>query len=132
MCAEITGISKNTLYAITKRDSVNVRVKTVEKISKALEIPVATLLGCDKNGEMSDIDKLAYEKMKKEDIPIKVDNTTVTFDKVMKSISKSIADSIVIDTIAAHHDNENWTEEELREIEEFKKFVLSKRKTKED
>ncbi len=33
-----------------------------------------------------------------------------------------------ITTIAAHHDNENWTEEELKEIDEFKKFVLSKRK----
>ncbi len=33
-----------------------------------------------------------------------------------------------IDTIAAHHDGEDWTEEELKEIDEFKKFVLSKRK----
>lgn len=33
-----------------------------------------------------------------------------------------------ISTIAAHHDDENWTEEELNEIEEFKKFILSKRK----
>lgn len=32
-----------------------------------------------------------------------------------------------INTIAAHHDEEDWTEEELNEIEEFKKFVLSKR-----
>lgn len=30
-------------------------------------------------------------------------------------------------TIAAHHDGEDWTEEELNEIDEFKKFVLSKR-----
>lgn len=35
-----------------------------------------------------------------------------------------------IHTIAAHHDGEDWTEEELNEIEEFKKFVLSKRKNK--
>ena len=33
-----------------------------------------------------------------------------------------------IETIAAHHDNEDWTEEELEEIEAFKKFVKSKRK----
>ena len=32
-----------------------------------------------------------------------------------------------IHTIAAHHDDENWTEEELQEIEDFKKYVLSKR-----
>lgn len=32
-----------------------------------------------------------------------------------------------IQTIAAHHDGEDWTEEELAEIEQFKKYVLSKR-----
>lgn len=35
-----------------------------------------------------------------------------------------------IHTIAAHHDGEKWTDEELDEIEEFKKFVLSKRNQK--
>lgn len=33
-----------------------------------------------------------------------------------------------IDTLAAHHDSDEWTDAELAEIEEFKKFVLSKRK----
>lgn len=28
-----------------------------------------------------------------------------------------------IETIAAHHDSEEWTEEELQQIEEFKQFV---------
>lgn len=32
-----------------------------------------------------------------------------------------------IDTIAAHHDGEDWTENELEEIERFKDFVRSKR-----
>lgn len=31
-------------------------------------------------------------------------------------------------TIAAHHDGDEYTEEELQEIENFKKYVLSKRK----
>ncbi len=31
-------------------------------------------------------------------------------------------------TIAAHHDDEEWTEDELIEIEQFKEFVRSKRK----
>lgn len=35
-----------------------------------------------------------------------------------------------IHTIAAHHEGEEWTQEELDEIEEFKKFVLSKRSGK--
>ena len=33
-----------------------------------------------------------------------------------------------INTIAAHHDEAEWTEEELEEIEEFKRYFLSKRK----
>jgi len=36
-------------------------------------------------------------------------------------------DEPTIYTIAAHHDGEDWTEEELAEIEQFKKYVLSKR-----
>ena len=32
-----------------------------------------------------------------------------------------------INTIAAHHDEVDWTSEELEEIENFKKYVLSKR-----
>ncbi|MBU5212465.1 helix-turn-helix domain-containing protein [Heyndrickxia oleronia] len=35
-----------------------------------------------------------------------------------------------IETIAAHHDGEEWTEEELNEIERFKEFVKSKRTNK--
>lgn len=31
-------------------------------------------------------------------------------------------------TIAAHHDGDDWTEEELEEIERFKEFIRSKRK----
>lgn len=31
------------------------------------------------------------------------------------------------DTIAAHHDGDKWTEEELEEIERFKEFVRTKR-----
>lgn len=35
-----------------------------------------------------------------------------------------------IETIAAHHDGEEFTEEELEEIEAFKEFVKMKRKKK--
>lgn len=31
-------------------------------------------------------------------------------------------------TIAAHHDDEEWTEEELEEIEQFKEFLRMKKK----
>lgn len=35
-----------------------------------------------------------------------------------------------IDTIAAHHEDEDWTEEELQEIQKFKEFVKAKRNQK--
>jgi|HigsolmetaAR201D_1030396.scaffolds.fasta_scaffold62446_2 transcriptional regulator with XRE-family HTH domain len=35
-----------------------------------------------------------------------------------------------IQTVAAHHEGEDWTEEELEEIERFKEFVRMKRKQK--
>lgn len=35
------------------------------------------------------------------------------------------------ETIAAHHDGEEWTEEELESIEKFKQFVKSQRKQQE-
>ena len=33
-----------------------------------------------------------------------------------------------IETIAAHHDGEEWTEDELQAIEDFKAFIRSRRK----
>ncbi|KXG78248.1 helix-turn-helix domain-containing protein [Thermotalea metallivorans] len=35
-----------------------------------------------------------------------------------------------IKTIAAHHDGEDWTEEELADIEKFKEFVRMRREQK--
>lgn len=38
------------------------------------------------------------------------------------------SDEKEIETIAAHHDGDDWTDEELEEIERFKEFVKMKRK----
>lgn len=40
---------------------------------------------------------------------------------------QAMANNHSIDTIAAHHDGEDWTEEELEELEKFKQFVRMKR-----
>ncbi|RDV27132.1 helix-turn-helix domain-containing protein [Lysinibacillus capsici] len=44
-----------------------------------------------------------------------------------RSDQKDISINKDIQTIAAHHDGEEWTEEELEEIERFKEFVRMKR-----
>ncbi len=36
-----------------------------------------------------------------------------------------------VETIAAHHDGDDWTDEELEEIERFKQFVKLKREQQE-
>lgn len=50
----------------------------------------------------------------------------ITTDELEKMASGS--ENIDIETIAAHHDGEDWSEEELRKIEEFKEFVKSQRR----
>lgn len=37
-----------------------------------------------------------------------------------------------IETIAAHHDGDDWTDEELADIEKFKEFVKMRREQKRD
>lgn len=37
-----------------------------------------------------------------------------------------------IETIAAHHEGEDWTKEELEEIEKFKEFIRMRRKMKQE
>lgn len=58
--------------------------------------------------------------------------------KVCKALNITVEDlermansnSDDIQTIAAHHDGEDWTEEELAEIEKFKEFIRMKRQQK--
>lgn len=49
-------------------------------------------------------------------------------DKLKSSVEDNSGE---YDTIAAHHEGEVWTEEELEEIKRFKEFVKSKRKSEE-
>lgn len=63
---------------------------------------------------------------KMETVRIFADFFNVSADYLM-----GIEEKIQIDTIAAHHDGDEWTEEELEEIEKFKEFVRSKRKQQE-
>lgn len=48
----------------------------------------------------------------------------------LEAMAQSWEEHRRIDTIAAHHDGEDWTEEELEEIERFKAFVRMKREQK--
>ncbi|OUQ90105.1 transcriptional regulator [Brevibacillus brevis] len=52
----------------------------------------------------------------------------ITVDELDNMASNRAID---VHTIAAHHDGDDWTEEELEEIERFKEFVKLKRKQQE-
>lgn len=52
-------------------------------------------------------------------------------DSLLEELKQKYKKDDDIETIAAHHDGEEWTEEELAEIERFKEFVRSKRKQQE-
>jgi len=49
---------------------------------------------------------------------------------LLENLKEKYRNADDIQTIAAHHDGEDWTEEELAEIEQFKEFVRMKRKLK--
>ncbi|MEC0232279.1 helix-turn-helix domain-containing protein [Paenibacillus alba] len=53
--------------------------------------------------------------------------------KVCRALDITVEELVIMaekqqpETIAAHHEGENWTDEELEELERFKAFVRSKR-----
>jgi DNA-binding transcriptional regulator YhcF (GntR family) len=52
----------------------------------------------------------------------------ITVDELQEMSKKNETEAeLEIQTIAAHHDGYDWTEEELLEIEKFKEFVRSKK-----
>lgn len=78
--SEITGIPLNTLYSITKRDTVNVRKETLEKISDAVGVPADELirrLRCDIQNtqkELEVLQKRLYEAEQKRAHELKLRN----------------------------------------------------------
>lgn len=87
--SDITGISKNTLYSITKRDTRAPRIEIIEKIAAALNIDSEELLSLD-------------------DITIEINRT---FNKMDREISQ-------IEKILSSHPEliENLTDDEINQI----------------
>ncbi|WP_431811963.1 helix-turn-helix domain-containing protein [Lysinibacillus sp. FW12] len=51
----------------------------------------------------------------------------VSIDYLLGRTDQKILPEDNVQTFAAHHDGDEWTEEEIEEIEEFKRFVAMKR-----
>lgn len=89
---------------------------TVKRLEEKLEIPNNTIYQWKRIAPSLDkIQKVA-------------DYFGVSIDYLLgRTDQQDLLEVNTIQTIAAHHDGDEWTEEELGEIERFKEFVKLKR-----
>lgn len=102
--AEITGVTPTHIsYIINNRRQPSLDL--VEKIAAILDVSVNELF----NSESSESSN----------------NETKIMDDINKIVEKN-----KIETIAAHFDGEEFTKEDLKDIEQFIKFVAARKKNK--
>ena len=104
--AQNIGVAPTTLYSFIKRDSDTGKLDLISKISDGLGMSIEDFLQLD------------YEYQGKMYMP----------DGSVKNFYAPKSDSV--NTIAAHFDSDEFTEDELDEIRQFEEFVKSKRNTK--
>lgn len=97
--AEKTGISKNTLYAMTKRDSNDIKLDSLQKIADALDVTLDSLL--TNNNYISR--------------PGPLNMMTGSY----VNIEDSVAD--------IHFSTDDYTMEEIEEILQFAEFIKLRR-----
>jgi transcriptional regulator with XRE-family HTH domain len=90
---------------------------TQAEASKLLDIPQSTYAG--------------YETGVRK-VPLSIIKKLANFYKVSVDslLDNEIEEDNEIHTLAAHHDGDEWTDEERQAIEDFKQYVLSKRDKK--
>lgn len=80
--------------------------------------------------EFLNVDRSTYGKYETGDSSPDYDKLVRLADYFQVSLDWLLGRTIVktpIETIAAHHDGDDWTEEELESIEQFKEFVRMRR-----
>lgn len=92
------------------------RYGSLNKFAEQIDLPWTTLDSILKRG----ITKANIANILKITKELGIDTEELAAGRIVNSYTPS--------TIAAHHDEEEWTDEELAEIEDFKKYVRSKRK----
>lgn len=104
------------------------RLKELREERKYLQIDIANMLGVSRSTYTQ------YETGKSEPDFSTVSKLTEIFNVSMDYLfgKTDIRNYDDIETIAAHHDGEDWSEEELADIEKFKEFVRMRREQKKD
>lgn len=106
--AQNIGVAPTTLYSFIKRDNDTGKLDLISKISNGLGMSIEDFLLLD------------YEYQGKMYMP----------DGSVKNFYAPKSDTI--NTIAAHLEDDDYTEEELEEIRQFAEFVKSKRRDKKE
>lgn len=136
---ERTGISKGALSSYISGRYVPKQNNTF-LIAKALNVNEAWLMGADVPMERIDTTAENQPRDQKELNEIYVQLSSNNRERVL-TYSKSLLSTQQLDdelatatqyqqpaTLAAHHEGNEYTEDELKEIDQFKKMVESKRK----
>ena len=136
---ERTGISKGALSSYISGRYVPKQNNTF-LIAKALNVNEAWLMGADVPMERIDTTAENQTRDQKELNEIYVQLSSNNRERVL-TYSKSLLSTQQLDdelatatqyqqpaTLAAHHEGNEYTEDELKEIDQFKKMVESKRK----
>lgn len=99
------------------KEKIEATGMSVRKFSESIGMPYTTLRSILERGAgKSSIDNVIK-------ICRALDISVEQLDDMSKGLYKD-----ELFTVAAHHDSEEWTDEELEELENFKQYVLSKRK----
>lgn len=108
---------------MTTQESMGLRIKSLREEKKMSQSTLAELVGYK--------DKTAIAKVESGKVDLPQSKISAFAKALNTTTSYLFADNNVIEepqTIAAHFDGEDYTEEELDKIKEFAKFVKSQRK----
>lgn len=111
--SQITGISKNTLYAITKRDNDTMKYENLKKIADALNMTPDEIVNYDSS-------KSLKENLAQGTYFVSKEGEVLPLPRELSHRSRH--------TLAAHFDGDEYTDEELEEIKRFAEYIKSRRK----
>lgn len=98
--SEKTGVSINTLYSITKRDSDHVKTEIIERIAAALELPPSTLIGYDQDAHYDGMSDDEIKDMQQRVWNLYKQNSDVGFEERLHSayhlLSRHAQEKVVV------------------------------------
>lgn len=141
--AELTGIPYST-YSNYENNNREPNLEQLKKIAAVLEVPVEMLLS-ESNMMLQRLTYLQSEKMileknlrdangkEKEILTMQLREIKHSIEILQREIKDYLKDTVYVEiekpqTLAAHFDSDEYTEEELEKIKEYAAFIKSQRK----